>query len=100
MAFYLLTINKSNNSLISAKKKIRKISLFRFLIKQWRQHPGKGRYLPELPHRQHPQGHALQHACMLQQEVLFCPRQRHRGYILPELLILSQLSSAMVGSDC
>lgn len=39
MAFYLLTINKSNNSLISAKKKIRKISLFRFLIKQWRQHP-------------------------------------------------------------
>ena len=56
MAFYLLTINKPNNSLISAKKKIRKISLFRFLIKQWRQHPGKGRYLPELPHRQHPQG--------------------------------------------
>ena len=75
MSFYLLTINKSNNSLISAKKKIRKISLFRFLIKQWRQHPGKGRYLPELPHRQHPQGHALQHACMLQQEVLFCPSQ-------------------------
>ncbi len=85
MAFYLLTINKSNDSLISAKKKIRKISLFRFLIKLWRQHP---------------QGHALQHACMLQQEVLFCPRQRHRGYILPELLILSQLSSAMDGSDC
>lgn len=26
MAFYLLTINKSNNSLISTKKKIRKIS--------------------------------------------------------------------------
>ena len=80
MAFYLLTINKSNNSLISAKKKIRKISLFRFLIKQWRQHPGKGRYLPELPHRQHPQGHALQHACMLQQEVLFCPSQSQASH--------------------
>lgn len=65
MAFYLLTINKPNNSLISAKKKIRKISLFRFLIKQWRQHP---------------QGHALQHACMLQQEVLFCPRQSQASH--------------------
>ena len=80
MAFYLLTINKSNNSLISAKKKIRKISLFRFLIKQWRQHPGKGRYLPELPHRPYPQGYALQHARMFQQEVLFCPWPWHRGH--------------------